>query len=72
MNPAESIHPNDQFLTSTGSRTLSFADYKKSLGSVADKYSDEKLKEIYTLTERLASTLFDKWIKDTNKVIKNQ
>ena len=41
---------------------VSLNEFKKAMGPEFEKYSDEELKQILNLQEKLADALFDCWI----------
>lgn len=48
------------------STALSFDDFKKTLGSMAYIYTDDQIKHIWLLFDKMADTLFDRWLKRRN------
>jgi hypothetical protein len=49
---------------------VSFSDFKKQLGELADNYSNEHLKSLMEREDKLADLFFDLWI-DRKKNVKN-
>ena len=43
---------------------LTIETFKKELGDVALTMTDEQIRHLYELTERLAGALFDMWVKN--------
>jgi hypothetical protein len=48
------------------SSTLSFNEFKKSLGIGATKYTDKQINEIRLVFDRIADATFDKWLEGRN------
>lgn len=57
--------PSDQADLSV-SKTLSFEDFKKSLGQNANKYSDEQIESMRMLCDKIADLVFDAWLNKRN------
>lgn len=42
---------------------LSFEEYKKALGPLAEEHSDEEIEYLRNITDRFAEAVFDDWKK---------
>jgi len=47
---------------------LSLVDFKKSLGSQADKLTDEEITKLRDQLDQLANVLFDMWLNQRNRI----
>lgn len=45
---------------------VSLEDFKKSLGSLAEKLSDEEIERLCCISDRFADAVFDDWKKNLN------
>ena len=48
------------------SSSLSFEDFKRSLGVGANKYTDEQIERIRSVFDKIADATFDKWLLQRN------
>ncbi len=66
--PAEFIptRPNRELNTNAEDGTLSFGDFKKSLGASVVKYTDAEIEEIRVLCDRIADVHFEDWLTEIN------
>lgn len=49
---------------------ISFIDFKKSLGSTAQKMSDEKIEQLRQYQDKLSEAIFEVWLKKRNANLK--
>ena len=45
---------------------VSFEEFKKSLGTLADKYTDEQIKRMLFVIDGIADKFFNNWLDKTN------
>ena len=46
---------------------IPLSEFKKALGPIADQLTDDEIKKIRDLQDRLADIIFDRWIKEKSK-----
>ena len=46
--------------------SLSFEDFKKSLGPASSKYSDQEIERIRIVFDGIANVVFDSWLQKRN------
>ena len=64
-NKQEIIRPSDQVKLSV-SKSLSFEDFKKSLGQSANKYTDDQIENMRIACDKIADLFFDTWLNKRN------
>ncbi|GEM_PF-3003378 len=76
INDFELILPSDEgrdpkFWPKTEKNLSSFENWKKSLGLIIERMSEQDIVLLYELQNRIADALFDKWLRKRNNVGKD-